>query len=307
MALLGSIRDSLFVVLGGAALLGALGTGGCIIVEGDADDDTSGDTGNDDSGTDSGDDAESVDETGGGSGGSCSTLYALDGAVDGVESSFDGYQVDTTFYNTSLEEVVLGEIDFELMEQLGLDPEDPEDQDRFKYFFAGFELRNLYVESLDSTYPGGILPKTGRDVSVALFDLSAHDVQPGDTVQVFDASSFEAVRNSGDRDAIATALRELIDQMRSNDQPDAIVTYAPDRSDESIAEVIFISMLSPHARFGASGTASFHSLHAADGTPMETLSYPNQDIGTMSIDFQAEIGGETVTLEASCLETVISG
>jgi hypothetical protein len=201
---------------------------------------------------------------------------------------------------------VLGEIDFELMEQLGLDPEDPEDRERFAYFFAGFELRNLYGEQLDEAY-GGILPKTGRDLSIAFFDLSAHDVQPGTPVAVFDVSPFEAVRNSGDRDAISTMLRELVDEMRDNGQPDAVVTFAPDRSNESLAEVVFISMLSPNARFAASGSASFHSALDLGGAPLEELSYPNHELGTVSIAFEAEIGGGMVSLDASCLPTIISG
>lgn len=290
-----------------AALAAALGTGGCFWdVDGDG---PGGDT--DPGATDSADGADGadgVDETAGDEGEDavCITAYELIGSVDDVDASYSGYRVDTTFYNTSLEEIVLGEIDFEIMEELGLHPEDPEDQDRFKYFFAGFELRNLYIEELNETY-GGILPKTGRDVSVVFFDLSAHDVQPGTSVAIFDVSPFEAVRNSGDKDAISTQLRAMVDEMRSNGQPDAVVTFAPDRSGETIAEVIFISMLSPNARFAASGTATFHSVIDGSGQPLEELEYPNHEIAAMSIDFEAEFSESTVTLDASCLPTLISG
>ncbi|MCA9710439.1 MAG: hypothetical protein KDK70_31655 [Myxococcales bacterium] len=281
-----------------------LGTSGCPI---DVDTDADTDPGATD-GADGADDTDGADETAGEAGGNpaCSASHQLTGSVDGVSAAYDGYLVDTTFYNTSLEEIVLSEIDFEIMEQLGLEPEDPEDQERFKYFSSGFELRNLYMEQLDESY-GGFLPKTGRDLSVAFFDLSTHQVQPGTPVEVFDVSPFEAIRNSGDRDAIATMLREMVDQMRSNGQPDAVITFAPDRSDESIVEVVFISMLSPNARFASSGTATFHSVLDASGQPLDALEYPNHDIDALSIEFEAEIDGGPVTLEASCLPTLISG
>jgi hypothetical protein len=316
-----TLLDMLTHALRPAAILVSLGAGGCFwTIEDDADEpsaDSGGeDDGDDAGGDDEGGDAEGGDDDGGdadetGDGGGvldCDASWELEGVVSGVDAAFDGYWVDTTFYNTSLEEVVLSEIDFELMEAMGLDPEDPEDQDRFKWFSAGFELRNLYTEYLDEYHFEGFLPKTGRDLSIAFFDLAESEVQPGTAVAVFDVSAIEPPRDADDLDALGAILRELIDEMRGNGQPDAVITFAPDRSDETIGEAIWIAMLSQSGRFASSGTATFHSLVDELGEPMAELAYPNVGIGAVSISVDAAFGdGESLQLDAACLPALISG
>ena len=292
-----------------AILASSLCASGCFWTDSDADDPDA-DTGDADDEADPQDgDDDDADDTGDVDVGlACDPSFALAGTLDGIDAADAAPSPDTTFYNRSLEEVVFGQVDFALMEELGLSAEDPEDRERFAYFSAGFELRNLYTEYLDDDYVAGLLPRIGSDVSIAFFDLAAHDVQPGTPVAVFDASPIEAVRNSGDRDALAAVIRELVDDMRTNGQPDVVVTFAPDRSDESLAEAIWIAMLSPNARFATAGTATYHSLVDLDGTSMTELAYPNQSIAAISIDVDASFSeDEPFTVAATCLPVTTSG
>lgn len=237
----------------------------------------------------------------------CAMDYELDGVVAGRDAYPAGYAVDATFYNASLEEIVLGEVDFELMAAMGLDPQDEGDQDRFAYFVSGFDLRNLYTEHLGTDHIPGILPKVGRDLSIALYDLTAHDVQPGTPIAVFDASGIDALRDAGDLDALGALLRTLIDDMRSNGRPDAVITFAPDRSQESLVEAIWIAMLAPGARFAAGGTASFDSPLDDRGSPIEAFVYPVAGVTALSLSLDATFLDGTLSLDAECLHLQISG
>ncbi len=293
------------------ALTVAMAAPGCFwTVDGDDDDanvDT-GDDGPDDDGDDDDGDDDGADVTGGDAL-ECSEDFTLAGTVEGEDAAFPVDVHDTTFYNVSLEEVVFEQVDFELMEQMGLSPEDPEDRTRFAYFSKGFELRNLYTETVSGSYDGfGLLPKMGHDVSIAFFDLSVHDVQPGTEVAVFDASSIEAARDSGDRDMLATELRVLIDEMRGNGKPDLVVTYAPDRSDELVGNAIWIAMLSPNGRFATSGTGSYHDMLDAASDPIPAMAYPMQDIAAVSITIDVAFAeGESFSVDAECMPVLISG
>ena len=288
-----------------AAALAAILAPGCFIVD-DGEDDAVGGT-DGETGADGADEGVigGLDESGDDGGtASCSTDFALAGVVEGVDADFDGYSVDTTFYNTSLEEVVLDSIDMEVMEAMGLDPDDPEDEARYNYAIRGFDLRNLYTEYVDT---GGILLTPGRDISIAFYDLSDHEVQPGTEIDVFDMSPLQAVRNGGDSEALGNVLRELIDEMRTNDKPDVVVTYAPDRSGESLGEQIFIALLSPNARFGTDGVGTFHSLTSFGGGALDSLAYPVSDVGTTSITIDTTIAGAPFSVDSDCLPTAVSG
>jgi hypothetical protein len=293
------------------ALAFALFTPGCFWTV-DGDDDEPADTGDDDDDGNDDDDANDDDDGAdvtGGDANVCTEDFTLAGTIEGEDAAFAANVHDTTFYNVSLEEVVFEQIDFELMEALGLSPEDPEDRARFAYFSKGFELRNLYTETIDEYYDiFELLPKTRHDVSIAFFDLSAHDVQPGTDVAVFDASSIEPVRASGDRDALGAELRVLIDDMRSNGQPDLVVTYAPDRSDELVGNALWIAMLSPNGRFATSGVGSFHELLDAQGEPLSQMTYPMEGIEAVSITVDvAFASGESLSVDAECMPVAISG
>jgi hypothetical protein len=281
---------------------------GCLWTVDDDDDDgaDTGDDGDDEEDDDNDDDGADVT---GGDANACTEDFSLAGTIEGEDAAFAVNSHDTTFYNVSLEEVVFEQIDFELMEALGLEPEDPEDRARFAYFSKGFELRNLYTETLDEYYDVfEILPKMGHDVSIAFFDLAAHDVQPGTDVAVFDASSIEPVRASGDRDALGAELRVLIDEMRSNGKPDLVVTYAPDRSDELVGNAIWIAMLSPSGRFATSGLGRFHELLDTQGEPMSQMIYPMAGIDAVSITVDVAFAAdESFAVDAECMPVLISG
>lgn len=238
----------------------------------------------------------------------CDRDVDIRGQVSGTDVYLEDYKVQSVWFNSSLEEQALSDLDREMMEQMGLDDQEQADVERFLYFTKNYDLRNLYIEQLTETEYGALGAKIGKDLGIYFFDLADHEVQPGTPIAVFDVSDVEAPRNAGDTEALGEVLRQLIDEMRDNGRPDAIVAFAADRSEETEAESIFIEMLSPTARFATSGTARFRDVEDLAGLPVSTLQYPTEDIDNISFSADVTFGeGEHVVVKTECVLTAISG
>jgi len=238
----------------------------------------------------------------------CDRDVDIRGQVSGTDVALDEYKVQSVWFNTSLEEQALSDVDREMMDEMGLDDQDQADVERFLYFTKNYDLRNLYIEQLSETEYGALGAKIGKDLGIYFFDLADYEVQPGAPIAVFDVSAVEAPRDAGDTDALGEVLRQLIDEMRDNGRPDAIVAFAPDRSEESEVESIFIEMLSPTARFATSGKATFRDVEDKAGNPVSTVAYPTDDIDNISFSADVTFGeGEHVVVQTECVLTSISG
>jgi hypothetical protein len=238
----------------------------------------------------------------------CDREVDIRGQVSDTDVYQEDYKVQSVWFNSSLEEQALSDLDREMMEQMGLDDQEQADVERFLYFTKNYDLRNLYIEQLSETEFGALGAKIGKDLGIYFFDLEDHEVQPGTPIAVFDVSDVEVPRDMGDTEALGEVLRQLIDEMRDNGRPDAIVAFAPDRSEESEAESIFIEMLSPNARFATSGTATFRDVEDLSGLPVSTLVYPTEDIDNISFSADVVFGeGEHVVVQTECVLTSVSG
>lgn len=241
----------------------------------------------------------------------CDRQVVITGEVEGVSVGFDDYQVQSVWFNTSIEEAVeqeLSSLDREIMEEMGLDPDDSEDVERYRYFNQAYDLRFLFIEQLDEGQYGALGATIGRDLGVYFFDLAESEVQPGTSVEVFDLSSIEGPRDRGNRDALGEAMRTAIDTMRSDGKPNALVAFDPDRTDDGQPRSAFITLFAGGARFGTSGTASFGDGMDSSGAPLESIVYPLEDVDNLGLSVDATLsGGEVVTVEASCVVVDVSG
>jgi hypothetical protein len=250
----------------------------------------------------------------------CDREYTLDGELSGSNVSFDDYQVQAVWFNSSVEERLndeVGALDIEIMEEMGLDPDSNEDILRYKYWIQAYDLRFLFIEQLSSTDFGALGSEIGRDLGFYFFDLNAHEVQPGTEVAVFDISSIEPLRDSGDTEALGNEIRNLVDTMQNNGQPDLIVAYSPDRSGENVLRSALINIFSANARFASSGSASFQEILDAYGDSVSSLGYPPADLDSLGLDANIQFNGgqtllegeeaESLDAELSCAVLQISG
>jgi len=241
----------------------------------------------------------------------CDRDLVVTGTVDGVRTSSDDYSMQSVWFNTSIEEEAVSDLDRELMENMGLDPDDDEDVSRYVYFTQNYDHRVLLMEELSTTDLGSLGGTIGKDLGTFFFDLEEEATQPETWVKVFDASPIEAPRDAGNLSALGDAIRDVIDEMRSNGQPDVLVAFSPDRSDETVAESSLIVLLSNTARYARSGQARFHEVISLTGDPVESIDYPTDDIDAMSLDssvvFDDGDDADTVDVQATCLKVSVSG
>ena len=237
----------------------------------------------------------------------CDRDLAVSGAVNGVEVAEDDYSMQSIWFNSSVEEEAINDLDAAMMEEMGLDPDDPEDVTRYRYFTTAYDHRVLLVEELSNTDYGSLGGETGKDFGVFFFDLEAHATQPGDAVAVFDASAIHTLRDAGDTGALGDAVRSILDEMQQNDQPDALVAFAADRSAESTVESTLIVLLSRNATYASGGSAVFHEVVSLDGDDVSSIRYPTDDIDAMSLSAGVTFGADTVSVDATCLKVGVSG
>ena len=238
----------------------------------------------------------------------CALDYEVLGQVDGVFASQGDYSVRMEFSDRFERDVPVGpdvpgyELLAARMGQMGLDASDPDDQERYFYLRHGAELVNSFTEYVDEGFFGTI----GRDLSITVYDLAEHGVQPGGAIAIFDVSSIEELRNEADRSALGDAIREIVDEMRSNGQPDAVVAFAPDRSEEPTDDIVLDVMFSQSARFATAGTLTVDDLRLADGAPIDALDDPLADIAWASIDVEGELAGNPLLVSAQCLPVTVT-
>jgi hypothetical protein len=193
------------------------------------------------------------------------------------------------------DEWLLDELSREGMKWLGLDSDSLEDVARYRYFTHSFDLRVLKTE-----FAPGNLALGGRDLGIYFYDLELHDVQPGVEVAVFDISSIEALREQGDLAALGDEVRRLLDEMRDNGQPDVIVAFNGDRSEEKLPYKLFINLLAPHTRFASSGSARYFDLWADEGTYLSSVEHPVNDVNAVSVEAEVAFGEAEVSIRDLC-------
>ncbi len=245
----------------------------------------------------------------------CDRVVDITGAVDGVDVAFDDYEVQSVWFNTSLEQELdkeLSSIDREIMEEMGLDPDNNEDVARYRYFNQAYDLRFLFIEQLSESDYGALGAEIGRDLGVFFFDLEPGNVQPDTDVAVFDLSPVEAPRDAGNKQALGNALRTALDTMRDNGKPDVLVAFAPDRSDEGQPRSTFINLFGESTRFASAGTARFGNGMTSAGEPLDAIEYPLTDVDNLGLSASvtipgATLAGETVTIDADCVVVSVSG
>jgi hypothetical protein len=240
----------------------------------------------------------------------CDREVLIDGKVAGKSVNYEDYEVQSVFFNTSFEEDALREadaIDREVMAELGLDPDDPEDLARYRYFTEAYDLRFLFIEQLDSTDYGSLGASIGRDLGIYYFDLAASGIQPDTAITVMDASGVAVARESGDTDALGAELRSVIDEMRENGHPDLIVAFDPDRSDEGQAQASLIDLFGESAEFADSGKGLFNGVLDSAGNELDALTYPVADLDSMSTQVDVTFGEQVVSIDATCVVVNVSG
>lgn len=226
----------------------------------------------------------------------CEHRLEVAGEVAGERVASDGYTQDTTWFVYAYDDWALDAIGREGMARIGLDADSQEDVERYRYWTNAFDLRVLETERLGP----GILPPIGHDLGIYFYDLERHDVQPGEEVQVFDLSSIEALRAAGDRAALGDEVRKLVDEMRDNEQPDVIVAFSSDRSQEMLPSKLFINLLSPTTRFASSGTARYFELWASSGKYLRTVRHPVRTVSAVSVEAQVTFGEDEVSIVDRC-------
>jgi hypothetical protein len=225
----------------------------------------------------------------------CPRTRTLSGSIEGVSIDSPDYTMDVTWYNDSLEQE-LSDFERDIVMDAGLDPDDPEDVARYRYFSAAFDLRVLLREE------SGDLAhfEVKRDLGLYLFDLEASDAQPRQAVAIYDASPIEAARDHGTKAELGEALRTVIDDMRGNGQADAILAFEPDRSDEGV-RVVLINLFGKDTRFASTGTASFDELYD-DAEAVTAIEHPLEAADHVSIHAQASVGSDAVAVEVLCAD-----
>jgi hypothetical protein len=231
----------------------------------------------------------------------CGAALSRSGTVAGTSLEYPS-KPDTTWFNRSLEEVVLSDIDEAMMREAGLDPDDDADVRRFRYFIHGFDLRWIVRED---PAPGNWFGKS--DFAVYVFDLARTSTPPDGTVAVYDASAVREARLSGDKARLGETIRATTDAMKADPRPKAIIAFAPDRNAESSVERAFINLFARDVHFATTGSVTISNLRDPTGAPPASLAYPLRNVRTLDVSAHGEIAGTTITVGGSCLDLVISG
>jgi hypothetical protein len=248
-----------------------------------------------------GSDGEPRPSGGGGGSATCSLELTRAGTIAGTSLDYPSAP-DTTWFNTSLEEEALNELDEAMMREAGLSPEDDEDVRRFAYFTRGFDFRWIVREDPS---PGNWFGKS--DFGVYLFDVVDTGTPPDAAIAVFDASSVRDARLSGDKGRLGDAIRTTVDAMRADRRPKAIVAFAPDRNPESSWERAFINLFARDVHFATTGSVSTSNLRDAAGRPVSGVTYPLRDVSTLDAAAEGEMAGAPFTVRGACLALRISG
>jgi hypothetical protein len=231
----------------------------------------------------------------------CNTTLNRTGTVAGTSLDYPSTPA-TTWFNTSLEEVVLSPVDEEMMKEAGLSPDDVNDVNRFKYFTHGFDFRLILG---DTPSPGNWFGKS--DLSVYLFDVADTATAPGTDVVVFDASAVREARLSGDKSKLASTIRATVDAMKAIPRPKAVVAFAPDRIPETSVERAFINLFARDVHFATTGSVTLSNLRGVTGALLGPVRYPLHTLRTLDVKAQGAFAGTPFTANASCLDVQISG
>lgn len=229
-------------------------------------------------------------------------LLEMTGTVDGVDIYSNAYLITCVLFNTSVEELILTEIDKVIMQSWGLDPKNSADVSRFYYFTKQYDFRMIISNRSEDKNV------KNKDFSVYLFNLEKHLVQPGTKIQVIDASIIGQFHENKDLKELGRNIRLLIDKIRSNGMPDALVVFAPDRSDEDYGQSLLVNLFAKSARFAGSGTVEYFNIKDNRGETIRKLAYPFRNINKLSLRLNAIFQpGENVNVFAPDIKIKISG
>ena len=231
----------------------------------------------------------------------CTTGLSRSGTIAGTSLDYPSTP-DTTWFNNSLEEVALTELDKTLMEDAGLSIDDDADVRRFRYFTHGFDFRWIVG---DEPSPGNWFGKS--DFSVYLFDVVETATPIDAKVAVFDASAVRDARLSGDKNRLASAIRTTVDAMKADHRAKAIIAFAPDRNPETSVERAFINLFARDVHFATSGTVAISNLRDPAGAPVTSVSLPLHNVRTLDLSAQGDMAGAPFVSRGSCLDLQISG
>jgi hypothetical protein len=188
------------------------------------------------------------------------------------------------------------------MNEAGLDSDDINDVNRFKYFSNGFDFRLILG---DEPSPRNWFGKS--DLSVYLFDVADMATAPGTEIAVFDASTVRDARLSGDKSRLASTLRATVDAMKAIRRPKAVIAFAPDRIPETSVERAFINLFARDVHFATTGSVTLSNLRGVTGAPLGPVVYPLRTVRTLDVKAQGAFTDTPFTVNGSCLDVQISG
>jgi hypothetical protein len=226
-------------------------------------------------------------------------MLEMTGAIDASSMPAATDVITSEWWSDGADEVEVGDLDALFMPDLGLDPEDPADVDRYRFIVRGADYRFLATE------PGPAIDEwiraRNKDISVYYFDLAGHPADLEHPIPIFDLSPVEEARASGSREALGAALRRAVDTIRNNGHPDVVIAYAADRVDEGWGNTT-ASLLSPSARLASGGQAWIHAVHAGGGV-LTTIPADLESAASLSIRVEAVFPDpeDTMRIEGSCL------
>jgi len=108
-------------------------------------------------------------------------------------------------------------------------------------------------------------------------------------------------------DEIATTFRRLVDEMRSNGKPDAIIGFNLDRSKDVTTDLALINLFSPNSLFASGGHFTLKEARDVDSVQVNTLDYPIKNIDRISFEIDVEFDDHgSIQSEAQCIVIDIS-
>lgn len=194
----------------------------------------------------------------------------------------------------------------------GLDPDVPEDVERWRFIAAERNLEVEYWEPVPQEEcdpdagpepDGGRLgpqPQRRRDLTVTFFGLARERVPPGTRIPVLNAASVAASahENASTR---REALRVLIDGVRADPRPLAIVAFAPDRTDEC-AGLITSALFADQSLLAERGSVQFLDLMDASEQPIQQPTFPDFTVRRGSFVIDADFGAKgSLRANSSCV------
>lgn len=239
----------------------------------------------------------------------CQPDIQLSGEIDGTGMPSDDRAVDSVWFNQSLDEIVLSPVDEAAMNEMGLDPAQQADVERYRYLVTQADYRFLAAETAEPDPESWfeILPRR-KDITIFFFDLTGHQADADHPVQIFDLTPIERARDSGDRNLLGDAVRAAADAIRDNGHPDVAVAYAADRSEEGSGNIL-ISLLSRTARYASGGQAWIFNVTPVCAEPIKVVEPPLPPLETVSVRAQPTFptDEDSMSLVARCLSVTMSG